>query len=187
MCWLDGLRQDRGARMIVADAGDGARSASSCSAAFEGRMAHSGDIFIAVHDAWHGRGVGQALMEAALDVADNWMGLIRLQLEVHGRQRRRHPALRALRFPDRGTCPRRARWSRANWSITTTWRACADAPAAPPLWMHGGEPMTPLLSVRGIYEALRRPDRLRRRLVRPLAGRGHGRCRRIRVGQDDPV
>ena len=49
---------------------------------FDGRMAHSGDVFIAVHDAWHGRGLGAALMMAALDVADNWMGLVRVQLEV---------------------------------------------------------------------------------------------------------
>jgi putative acetyltransferase len=35
-----------------------------------------------VRDDWHGRGVGSALMQAALDLADNWLNLARLELEV---------------------------------------------------------------------------------------------------------
>lgn len=47
-----------------------------------GRMSHCADLFIAVHDDWHSQGVGTQLMQAALDIADNWMGLVRVQLEV---------------------------------------------------------------------------------------------------------
>ncbi len=47
-----------------------------------GRMSHIGELFISVHDDHQGKGIGQALMKAAIDIADNWMGLIRLQLEV---------------------------------------------------------------------------------------------------------
>lgn len=46
------------------------------------RRAHSGTIAMAVHDAWQGRGVGTALMKAALDLADGWLGLGRLELQV---------------------------------------------------------------------------------------------------------
>jgi L-phenylalanine/L-methionine N-acetyltransferase len=37
---------------------------------------------MAVHDDDQGRGLGSALMSAMLDLADNWLGLRRLQLEV---------------------------------------------------------------------------------------------------------
>jgi L-phenylalanine/L-methionine N-acetyltransferase len=35
-----------------------------------------------VRDDWQGRGVGTALMEACLDLADNWLNLSRLDLRV---------------------------------------------------------------------------------------------------------
>jgi len=37
---------------------------------------------MAVRDDWRGRGVGTALMKAALDLADNWIGLRRVELKV---------------------------------------------------------------------------------------------------------
>src|SRR3712207_9346998 len=38
---------------------------------------------MAVRDDWQGKGVGTALMEAALDLADNWLGLTRIELNVY--------------------------------------------------------------------------------------------------------
>ena len=38
---------------------------------------------MAVRDDWQGRGVGTALMEAALDLADNWLNLARIELNVY--------------------------------------------------------------------------------------------------------
>ena len=38
---------------------------------------------MAVRDDWHGKGVGTALMEAALDLAENWLGLTRIELSVY--------------------------------------------------------------------------------------------------------
>jgi putative acetyltransferase len=38
---------------------------------------------MAVRDDLQGRGVGTALLEAALDLADNWLGLTRLELSVY--------------------------------------------------------------------------------------------------------
>ena len=47
------------------------------------RRRHVGAIGMAVGDDWQGKGIGSALMEAALDLADNWLNLIRLELTVH--------------------------------------------------------------------------------------------------------
>ena len=47
------------------------------------RRRHVGQIGMAVHDDWHGRGVGSALMQAAVDLADRWLNLRRLELEVY--------------------------------------------------------------------------------------------------------
>jgi putative acetyltransferase len=38
---------------------------------------------MAVRDDWQGKGVGTALMEAALDLADNWLNLTRVELSVY--------------------------------------------------------------------------------------------------------
>jgi putative acetyltransferase len=46
------------------------------------RRRHAGAIGISVHDEWQGKGVGTALMRAGLDLADNWLNLTRLELEV---------------------------------------------------------------------------------------------------------
>jgi len=48
----------------------------------ENRRSHVGDIGMGVHDAYAGRGVGTALMAAAIDLADRWLNLKRLQLQV---------------------------------------------------------------------------------------------------------
>ena len=47
------------------------------------RRRHAGSIGISVHDEWQGRGIGAALMRAGLDLADNWLNLTRLELEVY--------------------------------------------------------------------------------------------------------
>lgn len=46
------------------------------------RLRHSGMIAIMVHQAHQGQGVGGALMDAMLDLADNWLMLHRLTLTV---------------------------------------------------------------------------------------------------------
>ena len=47
------------------------------------RRRHVAQIGMAVRDDWQGRGVGTALMEAALDLADNWLNLTRVELSVY--------------------------------------------------------------------------------------------------------
>jgi putative acetyltransferase len=47
------------------------------------RRTHVGQVGMAVHDQWAGKGVGTALMKAAIDLADNWLNLSRLELSVY--------------------------------------------------------------------------------------------------------
>lgn len=47
------------------------------------RRRHAGAIGISVHDDWQGKGVGKELMRAIVDLADNWLNLTRLELEVY--------------------------------------------------------------------------------------------------------
>src|SRR5215217_5695897 len=47
------------------------------------RRRHAGVIGMGVHDEWHGKGIGTALMQACVDLADKWLNLTRLELEVY--------------------------------------------------------------------------------------------------------
>ena len=47
------------------------------------RRVHVANIGMAVHDDWVGRGIGTALLRAVIDLADNWLGLRRLELTVY--------------------------------------------------------------------------------------------------------
>jgi len=47
------------------------------------RRRHSAALGMFVHDDYRGRGAGGALLTAALDLADNWLGLRRVELEVY--------------------------------------------------------------------------------------------------------
>jgi putative acetyltransferase len=46
------------------------------------RRKHAVSFGISVHDDFVGKGVGSALMAAALDLADNWLNYTRIELEV---------------------------------------------------------------------------------------------------------
>ena len=46
------------------------------------RRRHVGGLGMAVRDDWQGKGVGTALMQAAVDLADRWLNLRRLELTV---------------------------------------------------------------------------------------------------------
>ena len=48
----------------------------------EGRRAHVGEIGLMVHDEFHRHGVGRRLTEACIDLAENWLGLTRIELDV---------------------------------------------------------------------------------------------------------
>ena len=48
----------------------------------QGRRRDVGNFGMSVHDDFQGRGIGTALMAAMIDLADNWLGLRRIELEV---------------------------------------------------------------------------------------------------------
>ena len=47
------------------------------------RRRHVGEIGMAVHDDWCGRGIGTLLLQSAIDLADRWLNLSRLELSVY--------------------------------------------------------------------------------------------------------
>jgi L-phenylalanine/L-methionine N-acetyltransferase len=67
------------------------------------RRAHVGEIGTGVRDDWQGKGVGSALLEAALDLADNWLGLRRIELHVHADNERAIALYRKFGFELEGT------------------------------------------------------------------------------------
>jgi len=69
-------------RLLLASVGTDLAGSASLQR-LRGRRAHVGGIGMSVHDAWTGQGIGTALMAALIDLADNWLGLRRLQLEVN--------------------------------------------------------------------------------------------------------
>ena len=49
----------------------------------KGRRSHVGGLGLCVHDDFHRRGVGGAMLAALIEAADNWLGLRRLELTVY--------------------------------------------------------------------------------------------------------
>jgi len=47
------------------------------------RRRHAARLGMTVRDDWQGQGVGTALMQAAVDMADKWLNVSRLELEVY--------------------------------------------------------------------------------------------------------
>jgi putative acetyltransferase len=82
--WRERLLEDRqgGVSLVAWAAGGEVVGHLSLYLYQEPRRRHSGHLGMAVRDDWRGRGVGTKLMETALDLADNWLGLMRLDLRV---------------------------------------------------------------------------------------------------------
>lgn len=68
-------------RLLVAEL-DGQVVGSAGLEIFQGRRSHVGTIGMGVDERYHGQGIGKALMAALVDLADNWYGLYRIELEV---------------------------------------------------------------------------------------------------------
>jgi putative acetyltransferase len=47
------------------------------------RLRHKAEIGVMVRDDWQGKGVGTALMQAIIDLADKWLNLTRIELTVY--------------------------------------------------------------------------------------------------------
>jgi putative acetyltransferase len=69
--------------LILAEVGDQVVGLVGLFGSNNPRRAHSRDLFISVARAFQGIGVGDRLMSAALDLADNWIGARRIELTVN--------------------------------------------------------------------------------------------------------
>lgn len=84
--WQERLEQPaEGFRSLVACVGDGEGTVVGTlwlGVGTRPRRRHVASIGMAVHDDWAGRGIGTQLMAAAMDLADNWLQVLRVELEV---------------------------------------------------------------------------------------------------------
>lgn len=66
------------------------------------RRAHAAELGISITDAWQGRGIGRKLLTAQLDLADNWLGLQRLELTVFADNEKALALYRSFGFVEEG-------------------------------------------------------------------------------------
>jgi L-phenylalanine/L-methionine N-acetyltransferase len=78
--WFAALTPDD--RLIVAEL-DGQLVGNGGLHRRTGRRHHSAMLGLGLRDAFHGRGIGTALLSALIDVADNWLDIRRLDLTVY--------------------------------------------------------------------------------------------------------
>lgn len=67
------------------------------------RLRHSAGIGIMVHADYQGKGIGTALFKKAIDLADNWLMLVRLELTVFVENDRAVKLYQSLGFQIEGT------------------------------------------------------------------------------------
>lgn len=67
------------------------------------RLRHSAMLGIMVHADYQGEGIGKALLEKVLDLADNWLMLVRVELTVFVENERAVKLYKSLGFEMEGT------------------------------------------------------------------------------------
>jgi putative acetyltransferase len=102
------LTPTRGIYQLVAEAEGRVVGFGELITSDDPRERHVGDVnMVATHPDWTGKGVGRALVEAIVELADNWLNLTRLGLFVFTDNT---PAIRLYEragFVIEGTMPRR--------------------------------------------------------------------------------
>ena len=68
------------------------------------RRRHVASMGMAIHDDWHGQGIGSALMRAAIDLTDNWFNIKRLELHAWTDNERAIALYKKFGFVIEGTC-----------------------------------------------------------------------------------
>src|SRR5882672_4799905 len=89
------------------------------------RRKHVGWLGMAVHDKWQSKGVGTALMKAAIDLADKWLDLSRLNLPSIPTTKRHCSSTRSSASSSKART-RNTPSATAATSTPTRWRACAE-------------------------------------------------------------
>lgn len=101
---LERLRQiDERACRLVALAGDRVVGAAGLHVGHAAlRRSHVRELGIGIAREWQGRGVGRQLITRLLDWADNWAGVLRVELTVHADNERAIALYRSLGFVEEG-------------------------------------------------------------------------------------
>lgn len=94
------------------------------------RRAHAWGLGMSVRDDWHNRRVGTRLMEALIDLADNWLGALRIELTVYVNNEHALKLYRRFGFEIEGT--HRA-YSLRNGQYTDTYAMARLHPHPPRL------------------------------------------------------
>jgi putative acetyltransferase len=82
--WVERLGRDAATNYIfVAVVGDEIIGHAGLHGTKNVRRQHAWGVGIGVREDWQGRGVGTRLMETLIDLADNWLGALRLELTVY--------------------------------------------------------------------------------------------------------
>ena len=66
------------------------------------RRSHVRMLGIGIAPGWQGRGIGRALITRLLDWADNWAGVLRVELTVHADNERAIALYRSMGFEEEG-------------------------------------------------------------------------------------
>jgi putative acetyltransferase len=74
---------DREMRVLVAEVSGKAIAMGSVHRSHRGRQSYVGSIGMAVSEQHRGAGVGGALLNALIEVAERWLGILRLELSVY--------------------------------------------------------------------------------------------------------
>ena len=98
----------------------------------QGKRRHVGIVGLAVVEGFQGQRIGRRLMDTLPELADNWLGLVRLELEVFAENTCALRLYESLGFETEGR--QRQRIFRAGRSaIRSSWGASDHHDAAPPL------------------------------------------------------
>ncbi|MGE0623238.1 MAG: GNAT family N-acetyltransferase [Pseudomonadales bacterium] len=81
--WKKASDEPRGMTRLVACVDDKVVGNIALTIAASLRRRHVGEVAMAVHDDWQGKGCGYALLSEALNLADNWLDLRRIELQVY--------------------------------------------------------------------------------------------------------
>ena len=84
-----------------------------------------------MHDDFQGRGVGKALMQALLDLADSWTPYTRLELTVYADNARAIALYKQFGFDEEGVLQGATRCATARTSIRSRWRGSGPSRTQP--------------------------------------------------------
>lgn len=101
--WVERLNRDAASNYIfVALADDEVIGHAGLHGSKNARRQHVWGLGISLREDWQGRGVGTRLMQTIIDLADNWLGALRLELTVYDDNARALALYRRFGFVEEG-------------------------------------------------------------------------------------